>query len=137
LASLAADGLEDRVVPQAGVVVGVGVTGQEPEQPLADDRRQNVLDLAALAVVVENLGDGGRPPEAMVQLADGQQSGVGADEPAVKIRDDGFTPKEVEGKLCWTGCHTKASLPHGLRIVAHPHSTRLRRPLLCAELQNS
>jgi hypothetical protein len=90
-----------------------------------------------LAGVVEDAGDGRGPAEPLVELAQGQQAGVGADEPAVKIGDDGFTRVEVEGKLCSTVCHAKASLPCGVASFDHPHSTRLRRPLLCADRQQS
>ena len=131
------DGLQDGVVPQAGVVVGVLVAGDQREEPLADEGRQVMGDLAALPDIVEHVGDGGRPPETLVELAQGQQAGVRCDEPAVKIGDDGLSAVEVEGKLFSTVCHAKASLPCGVASFEHPHSTRLRRPLLCADRQES
>ena len=130
------DGLKDGIVSQAGVIVGVLVSGDEAEEPLADKRQQVVADLGGLSVVFEDVCHGGRVAEALVELADGQQAGVGADEPAVEIRDDVFTRVEVEGKLCGTNCHAKASLPSKVAGVEYPHSTRRWRPLLCADSQN-
>jgi hypothetical protein len=89
------------------------------------------------SVFLDDLGHGRGPSESLVELADGQEAGVGADESATKIGDDGFTGVEVEGTLCSTVCHAKASLPCGLRVIEHPHSTRLWRPLLCTDGQNS
>ena len=53
------------------------------------------------------------PSEPLIELADGQQASVGADEPAVRIGDDGFTRVEVEVKLLSTVCHARAPLPRG------------------------
>ena len=83
--------------------------------PLADDGRQGVLDLASLAGIVEDIGHGRRPAQTLVKLTDGQQPGVGSDQPAVGIGDDDFTGEEIEGKLFSTVCHAKASLPCWLR----------------------
>jgi len=68
-------------------------------------------DLAGLAEVAKDIGHRRAPAEPLVELSDGQQAGVGADEPALKIRDDGLPRVEVEGKLFSTVCHPKASLP--------------------------
>jgi len=111
--------------------------GEESEQPLPDQGQQVVIDLGGLSRVPEQLGHGGRPAEALIQLTERHQAGVGTDEPAVEIGDDGLSPAEVEGKLLWRVCQAKASLPRMVAGFQHPHSTRLRRPLLCAGGQPS
>ena len=49
------------------------------------------------------------------RAARGQQPGVGSDEPAAEIGDDGLAPVEIEGRPCSTVRRAKAPLPCWLR----------------------
>ena len=98
---------------EPGVIVGVLVAGEEAEEPLADNSQQRVIHLAGLTRIAEKVGHGLGPSEPLIELADGQQAGVGTDEPAAKIGDDGFTRVKIEGELLSAVCHAEAPLPCG------------------------
>ncbi len=49
---------------------------------------------------------------ALVERAQGQETGVTGDLPAGKIHANGFRTVEEEGELCYTRCHV-ADAPKG------------------------
>jgi hypothetical protein len=81
------DELEDGVVAQGVVVVLVLIARQDTVDAGADHLQEGVLGQARVAGVVEGLGEGPGEPDALVELADGEQPGV-AGELARRRLDD-------------------------------------------------
>jgi hypothetical protein len=58
------------------VVVLVLVTGEDAVDPGPDHLQKGVLREVGVAAVVQGVGEGPGEPDSLVELADGQQSGV-------------------------------------------------------------
>ena len=68
--------LIDGVMPEGVVVVLVRVAGQDAVDPGPDHLPEGVLGPLGVAGVVEGVGEGPGEPEALVELADGEQPRV-------------------------------------------------------------
>jgi hypothetical protein len=88
-------GLEDRVVAECVVVVLVLVAGQDAVDARPDHLQEGVLGQVGVTGVIQGLGKGPGQADALVKLADGEQSGV-AGELARRRLDDEWRAEEVE-----------------------------------------
>jgi hypothetical protein len=70
------DDLEDGAGAEGVVVVLVLVAGQDAVDAGADHRQEGVLGQLRVAGVVESVGESPREPDALIELADGQEPGV-------------------------------------------------------------
>jgi hypothetical protein len=94
------DELEDGVGAQGGVVVLVLVPGEDAVDPGPGHLQEGVLREAGVAGVVQGVGEGPGEPDALVELADGEQPGI-AGELAGGWLDDERRAEEVED--LWPG----------------------------------
>ena len=77
------------------MVVLVRVAGQDAVDAAANHRQEGVLPEVRVAGVVEGFGEGSRQPDALVELADGEQAGV-AGELTRRRLDDERRAEEVQ-----------------------------------------
>ena len=91
----AGDELEDGVGAQGVMVVLVRVAGQDAVDPAADHLQEGVLGQVGVAGIIEGRGEGPGEPDALVELADGEQPGV-AGELAGRRLDDERRGEEVQ-----------------------------------------
>jgi hypothetical protein len=88
------------------------VAGQDAVDPGADHLQEGVLHEVGVAGVVEGSGEGPGEPEALVELADGQQPGV-AGQLVRRRLDDERRAEKVED--LWPGGGYTHRLPPRLR----------------------
>jgi len=92
------DELEDGVVAEGVVVVLVKVAGQDTLDAAADHLQEGVLGEAAVAGVVERVREGSGEPDALIELADGQQPGIAGELARGRLNDQRCA-EEVEDLL--------------------------------------
>jgi hypothetical protein len=103
--------LVDRVVRQAGCIVGIGITAGEAKDPLGDEIAKLVGNLPRLPVIAEACRERGCQPQAIVSSLQEHCAPVGAAVLLVEGDDDGLGSELREQQ---TGCrgmlgHAKAS----------------------------
>jgi hypothetical protein len=104
--------LESRIVAQAIGVIGVLISRDDLIDSLTEKRQNRVTDSFIFTRVTYALGQTLCKAVALVESAEGQQTGVTTDLPATKIHTDGFCTVEREIKLWYTRCHF-ADAPKG------------------------
>ena len=71
-----AEELEGRIGPEAGVVVGVLVAGDEGEEALKEEHRGLVGDLGCIAAVGEQPGRSFGPTQPVAQFPQGPKTAI-------------------------------------------------------------
>src|SRR5262249_23746912 len=71
---------EDRIGTQGIVVILVLVAGEDAVQAGAEHLQARVLNQAGVAGVVDGRGELGGEAEALIELADGEQPGIGGEQ---------------------------------------------------------
>jgi hypothetical protein len=87
--------LEDGVVAEGVMVVLVLVAGQDAEDTGPDHLQEGVLRKVGVAGVVEGVGESPGEPDALVELAEGEQPGV-AGQLSRRRLDDERRAEEVQ-----------------------------------------
>ena len=95
----------DRIVAQFVMVVEVLVAERDPVDPLPDQRRNPMLDVAWIATVHETRGKAIDQPNGTVRGSQQQRPGVRRDPPAIKSGDnnssfDGCKLEQFRATLC-------------------------------------
>jgi hypothetical protein len=99
--------LVDGVVGQPRGIVAVGVATDQPEDPLADEFQDLVLDFAGLAPVPETTGDSRGDPELLIEGLEQHRAPIGAAVLGIELRDHKLV--ESERDLGYTVCSHRAS----------------------------
>jgi hypothetical protein len=97
--------LEGGIMAQPVRIVGILVAGHDLVEALAEQREDRMLHALIVARIPQPPGQIASESLALIESAQGQETGVTGDLPARKIHADGFGAVEEEGKLCYTGCH--------------------------------
>lgn len=91
---------QGRVVAQEGGIVGVLVAGRDLVDALAQKIKRRMLDVARVALVAQQPLESGRQPQALVELAQQDQSGLAGDRASLKVEHQ--PGLESEAKLGMT-----------------------------------
>jgi len=102
---LAGQHRQDRVVPQLVVVVEILVAERQPEDPLADQRLDRMLDRLRYPRIAEASGELPDDPGRPARLPKQQCAGIGADHAAVEFAHhfatvDGSKLERILDTLC-------------------------------------
>jgi len=111
---LAGDELEEPVVAQPVGVVLVFVPGDDSVQALDDELLDVVADVRGVAPVAQAAGDAVGETDALIELAQGDETGIGRDLATVKIQADLAIIAEGEGGLHGALCIHGRDLPERL-----------------------
>jgi hypothetical protein len=111
--------LEDGVGARGVVVILVLVPGQEAGDAGPDHLQKRVLGQIGVAGVVWGAGVGLGQPDALVERADGKQTGITGRLTRRRL-DDERRPEEFQD--LWPGGWYNHRLPPGLRIGCDPRS---------------
>jgi hypothetical protein len=87
-------------VAEGVVVVLVRVAGQDTVDAAADYRQEGMLGEALVAGVVERVREGPGEPDALIELADGQQPGIAGELARRRFEDKRGTEKVLD---LWPG----------------------------------
>ena len=82
--------LEQRIGAQARGVVAVLIAGRDHQQPEADDIGQAMNDLIRRSWVIDARGEPIGDTQTLLDLAQGQQAGIGRQQSAIEPGHNGF-----------------------------------------------
>lgn len=106
-----AGGGQQRIQPQARVIVEVFLTQGQPVQALGQELFHGMVHIRLRARIVEAPGQGSRQAQARIDLAQEQRAAIAGECPAGKIRDH-FARTQVlkEQRLVLTLCRRRSGV---------------------------
>jgi hypothetical protein len=112
----------DRIVPQLIMVVDVLISQRNPEHPLPNQGRRQMLDQFPFAPVHEAGGKAINQPDRTIRRSQQQRPGIRCDRSTIKSRHNGaaFHRCKLE-QFCATLCRHRGAPRIGAKLLSHNH----------------
>src|SRR6188474_2031719 len=107
-----------RILAQAGCVVGVLVAGGDLVDPLPQESKNRVLDIALIAPIGNQLFKLRRQADTLIKLAQHHQAGIGSDRSTVEIQLQFALESEPRSRM--TFCSHRHPSSSAVELASQP-----------------